>query len=196
MSLRIRKAKLPLFLLVAVACLGGLVICCCVIICRPPAAGPCDIHTLMVTEAAFPDGWQAQGDASARVAPVRFGIERIGNCLGAPGALACHDVYRAASAGKARKGYPDFMLDFDYREEETGWSLPPELRYHSQIADQYRLECTAWRGGGYERCRFIAQYDVYLVEFHTYMSPEMMTYGDLEHVLQDIDRRMAACLGR
>ena len=127
----------------------------------------------------FPDGWLPQGDARARDATVRFGIEKIGNCLVAPGVVACHDVYRAASAGKARTGYTDFMLDFDYLEEETGWSLPPELRYHSQIADQYRLECTAWRSGGYERCQFIAQYDVYLVEFHTYMSPEMMTYGDL-----------------
>ena len=196
MSPWIRKAKFTLVFLVAIVWLGSLVACCGVIACRPPVAGPCNIQTLMVAETVFPDGWRPQDDANARYAPARFGIEKIGNSYLAPDLVAVQDVYRAASAGKAREGYTDFMFDFVRREEETDWSLPPELQYHSQIADQYRLECTALRSGGGEHCLFIAQYDVFLTEFHTYMSPEMMTYGDLEHVLQDIDRRMAQCLGR
>jgi hypothetical protein len=34
------------------------------------------------------------------------------------------------------------------------------------------------------------------VRFQTAMSPDMMTYENLERILQDIDQRMARCLDR
>jgi len=37
----------------------------------------------------------------------------------------------------------------------------------------------------------IGQYDEYFVIFNTYMSPDFMTYEDLERVLRAIDERMA-----
>jgi len=185
------------FLLIAVALLLGTPGCCGVITCVPPPAAPCPIETLLVNEAVFPEGWEQQGVPDSRGAPASFGVERIGIDFSTPTrGVAVQHVYRAFNTRAAAAGYRDFMSDFSVREEETEWTLPTELTYRSQVADQFRLGCSTHCPSGVQRCQFIGQYGPYVVVFHTYMSSDMMTYGDFERILQDIDRRMAQCLGR
>lgn len=184
-------------LLVAVALFIGTSGCCGVLLCVPPPAAPCAIETLLVSETVFPERWEQQGLPDSRGAPASFGVERIG--IGFSTSTrggAVQAVYRAFDTRTAAAGYHDFMSYFSVRERETEWTLPAELTYHSQIADQFRLGCSTHSASGVQRCQFIGQYNVYLVVFHTYMSSDLMTYEDFEHILQDIDRRMAECLDR
>jgi hypothetical protein len=176
---------------------AGTIGCCGVFICRPPPAAPCDIETLLVEETVLREGWEESGPPRSAEATVRFGIEKIGTGFSTPrDGVAIQGVYRAEDASAAASGYQDFMSFFSLREDETEWFLPSELTYGGLGADRSRLGCSTHRTNGVERCQFIAQYGVYLVRFHTYMSPDMMTYEDLERILQDIDRRMAKCLGQ
>lgn len=185
------------FILVAVVlsvCTAG---CRGMFTCKPPPAAPCDIETLLVQETAFPEGWEESGSPRVEEATVRFGIEKIGTGFSTPNqGVAIQDVYRARDTGAAASGYQDFMSFFSLHREETEWFLPSELTYNSLGADRFRLGCSTDRTSGVERCQLIAQYGVYLLRFHTYMSPEMMTFENLELILQDIDRRMSLCLGQ
>jgi len=108
--------------------------------------------------------------------------------------LAIQHIYRAADASTAAAGYEDFQSDFTVRDDQSDWIVPEGISYNSPVADQFRVACAVRYPSPEERCRFIGQYDVYVVKFHTHMSPELMTYQDLERILLDIDRRMAECL--
>jgi hypothetical protein len=171
--------------------------CCGVVRCVPPPCAPCDIEALLVDETVFPQGWTQQGLPDPRGAPVSFGVERIGiDFSTSTSGVAVQDVYRAYDARAASAGFHDFASEFSVREGETGWTMPRELTYRSQVVDQFRLGCSTHRTSGTQRCLFVGQYGVYLVRFHAYISSDMMTYEDMEHILQDIDRRMAECLDR
>jgi hypothetical protein len=183
--------------LTIVVLLVGISGCCGVLLCASPPAALCEIETLLVDEAVFPEGWTQQGIPDSRGAPASFGVERIGIGFSTRiRGVAGQAVYRAFDIRAAVAGYRDFMSYFSVREGETEWSLPTEFTWRSQIADQFRLGCSTHRSSGVQRCQFIGQYDVYLVRFHTYMSSDLMTYEDLECILQDIDLRMAECLDR
>jgi len=43
-------------------------------------------------------------------------------------------------------------------------------------------------------CNMIGQYEEYFVRFNSHISPDFMTYADLERVLKAIDERMALYL--
>lgn len=184
----------PLFMMTLLLGASG---CCSVVTCVPPPDAPCSIETLLVDEAAFPKGWEQQGVPDSRGAPASFGVERIGIGFSTlTRGVAVQHVYRAFNTHTAVAGYHSFMSYFSVREEETEWILPTELVHSSQVADQYRLGCSTHRTSGIQLCQFVGQYGPYLVRFHTYMSSDMMTYKQFEHILQDIDRRMANCLKR
>jgi len=184
------------FLLAMVALMLGNSGCCGVITCVPPPAAPCLIEMLLIDESAVPGEWKEQGTRSARGAPVQFGVERIGTVFSTPiYGGGGQEVYRAWDKHEASRGYHDFMSYFSVREEETEWQIPPEITYHSQVADQSRLGCSTHLPSGVQRCQFIAQYEAYIVRFDTDMS-EVMTYAGFERILWDIDRRMAECLER
>lgn len=108
--------------------------------------------------------------------------------------MAIQDVYRAIDARAAAAGYNDFMSYFSLDEGETEWILPEGFACKSPVADQFRLGCSSYHPGDVERCQFNGQFGVYLVRFHTCMSLDMMTYNDLEFILQDMDQRMTECL--
>jgi len=161
----------------------------------PPAPGPCDISALLVDETVFPPGWEQQGPPSSKGAPVSFGVERRGVSFSTRSrGVAVQHVYRGTDARATSEAYSDFMSDFAVREGETEWVLPPGLTFESSLADQFRVGCSTDRGSGVQRCQFIAQYQAYLVRFHTYMSPDLMNFDDLERVLRDVDRRAGECM--
>lgn len=181
------------FLLVAILIVSTTAVCCGVIFCHPPPAPPCDIESLLITESLFPTGWEEEM-SPFHDAPARFGVERIGKEFLSSGPVAIQDIYRAADASTAAAGYEDFQSDFTVRDDQSDWIVPEGLSYNSSIADQFRVACAVRYPIPEEVCQFIGQYGVYVVRFHTHMSPELMTYQDLERILLDIDRRMAECL--
>ena len=126
-----------------------------------------------------------------------LGVEKIGTTFSTPArGGAIQHVYRTFDMRAAASGYEDLLSHFSVRSEETEWTLPEALDYHGKMVDQFRLGCSTWLPSDVESCQFLGQYGVYLVRFHTDMSPDMMTYKDLGRILQDIDRRMAGCLAR
>lgn len=180
-------------LIVATLLVSATTSCCGVVLEGPPPPAPCGIESLLVTESLFPTGWKEE---SARVedAPARFGVEKIGKGFSSAEPLAIHQVYRATDASAAARGYEDFQSDFASRDDQSDWIVPGGLSYKSSIADEFRVGCAVRYPSKQERCLFIGHYGVYVVRFHTHMSPELMTYQDLERILLDIDRRMAECL--
>jgi hypothetical protein len=78
---------------------------------------------------------------------------------------------------------------------ETPWQIPPELPYTSEVADQFHFACHISNINGLsEICKMMGQYDNYLVILSIHMTPDYMTYADLEKVLEAVDKKMADAL--
>ena len=79
----------------------------------------------------------------------------------------------------------------------TPWETPAGISYVSPVADQFRLSCAEIDGHAqvFNHCIAMGQYGTHLSTFATWVSPDYMTYADLEHILAAIDERMAACSG-
>lgn len=176
------------------SCTGG---CCPPVRPRVPERS-FTLDELLVDESAFPSGWQQQGLPDRKGAPVRLGIERIGvGFMGGIEGVALHQIYQFEGVGETTEAYQELSkFWFSEREGWTSWSSPTELSYQSSVADRFRLGCYTHRENGIKYCQAVGQYDEYIVRFHTYMSPGLMTYTDLEHVLQVIDERMAHYLSK
>jgi hypothetical protein len=168
---------------------------CCVAFTGPPPPAPCEIESLLIDDTLLPEGWVEDGPPSPEGAPHSFGVERIGTSyysFNRGGAR--HSVYRAFNARQAAAGYRDFQSDFKMLGSGVEWSPLTEVGYESAVADQCHLACTRNILSGWEDCMLVAQYDVYVVELSVDIVEGGMTRADLEAVLADIDRRMAACL--
>ncbi|MBC7264518.1 MAG: hypothetical protein H5T64_09235 [Chloroflexi bacterium] len=50
--------------------------------------------------------------------------------------------------------------------------------------------------GSFYTCVMVAQYEEYFVRLNVHMSPDTMTFQDLERVLWAVDERMAYCLNK
>lgn len=165
---------------------------------RPPKRN-FTIQELLISESAFPPGWSVSTAGPRQPAKAPLGhyesIERTELFFYVYGGGAFEEIHRFASVqGAAREFRRKRDLDFAQREIDTPWVIPPELPYQSPVADQFYLACATQ--GGMPMCRAIGQYEEYLVKFNTHMSPDFMTYADLERVLKAIDDRMASHLGK
>jgi len=153
------------------------------------------IESLLLDESAFPEGWTAYEafeprDGFGLAISITFSPPR-----GSAGGIALHAAYTARSSEEAAHGYQTWA-DFWFRESEGRgpWSVPRELPYQSPVADQFRFACYRERDDGRQVCQAVAQYGRYMNRFHTFMSPDSMTFADLERILVAIDERMASCL--
>jgi hypothetical protein len=111
---------------------------------------------------------------------------------------AYEKIYRMASMAVATREFErQIEVWFPTRGYWSSWERPAEVAYESSVADRFRVACAhdTARSNLAQKCHFIGQYEEYLVWFSTDMSPDYMTYEDLEHVLQAIDERMAQYLG-
>jgi hypothetical protein len=161
---------------------------------RPPA--PCDLESLLIDDTLLPEGWEKPGSQGARVGRASFAVDWIGTCYSSrTQGGACHVVQQAADVREAGEGYGEFQMGFNLLGRgTTGWTRLRDVGYESSVADRYRVACKTHVATGYEQCLFVARYDVYVVEFEALISADGMTRADVEAVLADIDRRMAACL--
>ena len=189
-----RYARLVLLLVLVIwclACVGAMYLWryeCLPWECVPDRSFP--VEVLLIDESVFPPGWQADitGPSSPPNAPLDHydSIERIELFFYAHGSVAFQEIHRFASVRGAAR-------EFEHRRSiffpSEAWVVPVELAYQSPTADRFYLACSVERA--IPMCRAIWQYEEYFVRFNTHMSPEFMTYSDLERVLRAIDERMA-----
>ncbi len=161
------------------------------------APPPCPVENLMINKSLFPEDWDQQGPPRERAAPVRWGIDKLGvTFISQKNGVALQDVHRGRDVNETENGYFDNVTSwFHSGKEETEWYIPSDFNYESPVANRYRFGCHTHTPSGVQSCQLVGQYGVYLTRFRTHMSP-IMTYEDLEHILQTIDNKMAKCLGR
>ncbi len=185
---RISMASLLLF---------ATLLACAIHIGPTPPPSPCPIANLLVDETLFPEEFFQTEPPSKDAAPIRFGINKIGvgfTTMNKGGAI--QQVYEGGSLQDTQKEYQEeISLLFSPRKGWTDWYIPSAFNYQSTVADQFRFGCYTHVASGVESCQAVGQYGVFLIRFHTDMSP-VMTYRNLEHILQVIDRKAAKCLGR
>ena len=159
-----------------------------------PAMSPCPIEDLMIDESLFREGWLQEGPPEQRTALIRFGIRKLSvGFISQRHGVARHDVYEGENFEETEKQYfREVDSWFSPREGWTDW-YTPKFNYESPIADHYRFSCYTHKASGVETCAMMGQYGVYLTRFHADMS-SIMTYDDLNRILQAIDGKMAKCL--
>ncbi len=169
----------------------------CGIVTEPAVPPPCPIETLMIDVSLFPKDWLQQGPPREKAATVQWGVEKLGvTFISMVHGVALQDVHRGRNVKISEVGYAEeFTSWFHSREDETEWYIPADFNYESLVADRYRFGCQTQKPSGVENCQLVGQYGVYIMRFHTFMSP-IMTYDHLAHILQTIDNKMATCLGR
>lgn len=162
------------------------------------------LEELLLDLSVFPEGWEVSsppgptpsGDGAI------FADESIAiwfRFRPDPSTLlaACHEVYRFRWANRAarefRKQQP-ILFNSQSIALLTPWEVPDELPYRSLFAEQSHFACAKSGITNKWGCRFMGQYEEYLVIFSTTMG-ERMSYRDLELILQTIDKRMAKYLG-
>jgi hypothetical protein len=156
----------------------------------------CPVEDILLDESLFHQDfyrWSPAEDA----APMRFGIEKIGVGFTSPSkGGAIQDVYRGTSVRAAQRQFADFVdTEFSSREGYTEWYMPDSLSHQSSVADQVQFACHKHIASGAEQCQAIIRYGPYLIRVHASMS-SVLSYQDLERMLQAIDEGAAACLGR
>jgi hypothetical protein len=109
--------------------------------------------------------------------------------------VAAHHVDRYKSERQAAKEF-ERMLPAWFNGSSiaslTPWEPPAELSYISPVAEQFHFAChlSAIKQPA-QICQALGQYGNYLVDFHTHMSADHMTFEDLETILVAIDQLMA-----
>lgn len=168
-----------------------------------PPPPPCPIESLIVDSTVLPE----QLDSSGTMEPAdRFGVEFIRfsahNSHNYSFGGVTQTIYREWTEQEAERGYNDFAEAYFYpkrnffcHDEVVEWEIPLELSYRSDVADRARLGCMVGCTTDPKVCQYIAQYDMYVIWFYAQMS-EVITYTEFEHILQEIDSRMAECLNR
>lgn len=189
-----RLIRLFVLVVLCLVCAGGMHLCSYGYLPweRVPDRG-FPIEALLIDESAFPPGWKASavGPRPPPSAPLGYydSIDRVELFFYVDSGVAFHEIHRFESVrGAVREFKRQMVISFP---SET-WIVPVELPYQSPTADQFYLACSAQRA--IPMCRAIWQYEEHFVRFNTHMSPDSMTYSDLERVLRAIDERMALYL--
>jgi len=173
-----------------------LLICLCLLAaCRSTGYPP--IEDLLIDESVFPSGWSTNSDGPKLIARAPLGgtksVESVEESFYAHGGSAGERIRRFRTAQSAAEEFErQTRLVFRDGEFNTPWMTPQELSYESQVADQFYCACSVYESQPWwPRCACIAQYDVYFVHVSAPMLPGLMTYADLEQILESIDEKMA-----
>ena len=163
---------------------------------------------LLIDLSVFPDGWQVSVPPSSPTERlVQIGSSQIEFQASADPLIgAIHSVFRF-NGERAADARFDRMLPSWFNSSSvfsiTPWQTPAQLPYHSPTSDKSRFACHDTSAGGRATiCQFMAQYDEYIIVFHTVMTPEdmqprsYMTFADLERILKAIDELMLLYLGQ
>lgn len=170
-----------------------------------PPSTTVPIRECLVDLSPFPSGWSVEFgpdayDLPGRVLPGRAlaGISISFHWRG-PNALAQHDVLKYETKQRAASEFHRQQPGtFFSAGRLTPWETPDAVSYQSPFADQFRLACADIEGAEqrFKLCIAMGQYDKHLSTFAIWMSPDYMTFADLERILEAIDERMAHCTGQ
>jgi len=157
------------------------------------------ITDLLIDESAFPPRWVA-GEPSTEFPPLapftsgRNEIEYAVRSYYDPAEEAGRAMMkiqrfrRAKVAG--REHAQNISAAFRDAEWQTPWILPVGLVFESAGATQYRVACSVEMGQ--PECAYIAQYDVYALEFYVdFWNTKVFSYTDMLPILHALDEQMS-----
>jgi hypothetical protein len=101
--------------------------------------------------------------------------------------IAAHQVYEYKSERQAAREF-ERQLPIRFNSSsiasKTPWETPEALPYSSTVADQYYFACHEGSIKGVKTlCVAFGQFDKYLVVFNTHLTPEYMSYNDIQSIL-------------
>jgi hypothetical protein len=159
------------------------------------------IENLLLDESVFPSGWSTSTDGAGTIPRAPWTgstnvVENVELYFYAHEGGALERIWRLASSEGASQAF-ESQVGSVFRDGEfnTPWMVPAEFSYSSPTADRYHFACATFEGQRIPGCAYVAQYKTYVVYFQTSMPPDLMTYVDLENVLQAIDERFALYVG-
>lgn len=158
--------------------------------CREIPSGPCSMESLLLNRDDLPVAvFTETGTRSANGAPARIGIERIGTSFSSTNQGGLNQsVYRFLDSEDAKK---EILGIIEY--EFSGWETWEEIPLGVDIrADLYKIGCTK-TAKEHLLCRYVAQYDVYLIDFDA--SLVILDFSSFVSVVQRIDEKASLCLG-
>ena len=116
---------------------------------------------------------------------------------------AGNDVYHYRSPSTANRGYRAIIDRYmGQRASDLGpWETPPEFEFASSTADQWIFACVyssfapaSEFGSKRRNCKFLAQYEEYVIEFSATMEVDdttFMTLEEITNVIETIDQTMS-----
>lgn len=164
------------------------------------------VKDLLIDESAFPSGWQANalGPAGTGPAPM-IGLRRAREetSLGFSPITDTSKIGTTTGAGQFIDRYYTFgqaISNYQLEKEAAirptlvfpSWEVPENIHYDSKIADEFYFACT--KKERISKCTAVARYGEYVTKFNVTMTPEVMSYKDLEKVFKAIDERMVKYL--
>ncbi len=104
-------------------------------------------------------------------------------------------VYRFSTVPKADRWYDTHLsLEFAVATRDIQWSLPSNLTYRSPYTDRFRLGCTLVGIDRQKVCKFMAQYEEFVVVFHSTIAEDLMTVSQFNDTVRHIDEKLAEFL--
>lgn len=162
------------------------------------------VSELFVDESVFPEGWHIDFPEDTASDPTANHVGRSWGRVGVSGTVA-QGIWRAYTAADAERKYAELHKsqfqpngplypDTVFIEFEP----PAEIRFQSQIADEFYLACGWW---GVAYCGVVARYRNYVVymrlereaEYEGHVS-EGLTYPEIEAVVKAMDTEFAEAM--
>jgi len=155
------------------------------------------LQDLLVDVSVFPPGWEESpnGPSADELAPfsddVRY-VARISLVFYTANGVAVEEINQFHDEKEATDEFNQWLeREFAPGDSHEPWFVPTDIQYQSIIADQVHFACG---DNGKTFCRFLGQYDEYIVLFNAHTSPNFMTYADFEQILWAIDEQMESSL--
>ena len=160
------------------------------------------LDKLLIDASAFPDGFYVSyGPVPRRQADgeiVAVDTRVISFSAPSPSqAGAGESLYLNSNKWAAAAEYRDQLkikVNSSSIASVTPWKAPDTLSYQSSVANQSYFACHINAIIQREVCKYLAQYDEYLVIFSARTEQGTFEYDDIRRVLEAIDARMAQYL--
>ena len=164
----------------------------------PPPGWRIPVSGLFIDTPSFPENWEVSF-STPRERPDDPTVNHVGReWYHLVSGDAWQSIWRAYSVSDAEELYeelrtsqfaPNSTLEADIEFED--FAPPEQIRFTSQIADEYYFACGVW---GFTYCEMVARYRNYVTEVHLPLkagtdSKVGLSYEQIEPVLIDMDRQ-------
>jgi len=164
---------------------------------EPIRERPFKATALLLDVATFPTSWRQTSSGRISSGPLggSMAIERFETFFDSSDALAFHQVYRYACSPQAIHEYGE-LRKAEYKDTPRGsdWKVPAIASTWNTFADESYLACGT--SGSEQRCKAIARYEEYVVEFYSHMSSTTFSLSDLQSVLKTMDSNIGRVISK